>query len=103
MLPRPWTASASIAPQLDRIVESELGHLPKISGGAPPQVGQELNRLLEAAQLEADAMKDEFVSVEHLLLAMTKVDSKAKNILKLNAVGEKEVLQALQSIRGSAG
>ncbi len=88
--------------QLDRIVESELGRLPKISGGAPPQASQELNRLLEAAQGEADAMKDEFVSVEHLLLAMTKVDSKAKSVLKLNAVGDKEVLQALQSIRGSA-
>ena len=37
-----------------------------------------LTRVLEAAQREADAMKDEFVSTEHLLLALTKVDSKAK-------------------------
>ena len=46
-------------------------------------------------------MKDEFVSTEHLLLALAKVDSKAKNVLKLNAVGEKELLQALQAVRGS--
>ena len=57
--------------------------------------------MLEAAQREADAMKDEFVSTEHLLLAMTKVDSKANNVLKLNAITEKDVLQALQTVRGS--
>ena len=89
--------------QLDRIVQSELEHFPKVSGGAPPQVSQETSRVLEAAQHEADAMKDEFVSVEHLLLALTEVDSKAKSILKLNAVTKKELLQALQTVRGSAG
>ena len=47
-------------------------------------------------------MKDEFVSTEHLLLALTKVDSKAKNVLKLNAVTEKDILKALQAVRGSA-
>jgi ATP-dependent Clp protease ATP-binding subunit ClpB len=47
-------------------------------------------------------MKDEFVSTEHLLLALAKVDSKAKNILKLNAVTEKDLLKVLQAVRGSA-
>ena len=89
-------------PQLDQIVTSELGHFPKVSGGASPQVGQELSRVLEAAQREADAMKDEFVSTEHLMLALAKVDSKAGSVLKLCAVGETEILQALRSIRGSA-
>ena len=87
--------------QLDRIVQAELGHFAHVSGGAPPQLSQELNRVLEGAQREADAMKDEFVSTEHLLLALTKVDSKAKNVLKLNAVTEKEVLSVLQAVRGS--
>jgi ATP-dependent Clp protease ATP-binding subunit ClpB len=88
--------------QLDKIVEAELGHFAKVSGGAPPQPGSELNKVLEAAQHEAEAMKDEFVSTEHLLLALTKVDSKAKNVLKLNAVTDKEVLQVLREVRGSA-
>ncbi len=87
--------------QLESIVQAELAHFAKVSGGAPPQLNQELNRVLEGAQREADAMKDEFVSTEHLLLALTKVDSKAKNILKLNAVTDKEVLQVLQAVRGS--
>ena len=87
--------------QLGKIVEAELGHFAQVSGGAPPHGGQELNRVLEAAQREADAMKDEFVSTEHLLLALTKVDSKAKNVLKLNAVTEKDLLKVMQAVRGS--
>jgi len=88
--------------QLDKIVQAELGHFARVSGGAPPSASQELNRVLDAAQREADAMKDEYVSIEHLLLALAKVDSKAKNILKLNAITEKELMQVLQKVRGSA-
>jgi ATP-dependent Clp protease ATP-binding subunit ClpB len=88
--------------QLDQIVEAEIGHLPSVSGGAPPQLDGQTAKVLEAAQQEADSMKDDFVSVEHLLLALAKVDTKARGILKLNAVGEKEILQALQSVRGSS-
>ena len=76
--------------QLERIVDAELGHLPRVSGGAAPQASQELSAVLEAAQREAEAMKDEFVSTEHLLLALTKVDSKARSILKLNAITDAE-------------
>jgi ATP-dependent Clp protease ATP-binding subunit ClpB len=88
--------------QLDSIVQAELEHFVQVSGGAPPQGSRELNQALEAAQREADGMKDEFVSTEHLLLALAKVDSKAKNILKLNAVTEKDLLKVLQAVRGSA-
>src|SRR3990172_13381214 len=54
--------------QLDKIVQAELGHFAHVSGGAQPQLSREMNSVLEAAQREADAMKDEFVSTEHLLL-----------------------------------
>jgi ATP-dependent Clp protease ATP-binding subunit ClpB len=88
--------------QLDRIVQAELGHLPRSSGGSPPQPAGSLMQVFEAAHREAETMKDEFVSVEHLLLALTKVESKARGVLKLNAITDKEVLQALQAVRGSA-
>ena len=88
--------------QLDSVIQAELKHFAQVSGGSPPQGSRELNQVLEAAQREADAMKDEFVSTEHLLLALAKVDSKAKNILKLNAVTEKDLLKVLQAVRGSA-
>jgi ATP-dependent Clp protease ATP-binding subunit ClpB len=87
--------------QLDSIVRSELQRIPKVSGGSPPQPSSDLVRVLETAQREADAMKDEFVSTEHLLLALTRVDSKAKNVLKLHALTDKEILQAMQAVRGS--
>ncbi len=88
--------------QLQQIIESELNHFPKVSGGAPPQTGSELAKVFEAAQGEADTMKDDFVSTEHLLLGLAKVDSKAKKVLDLNAIAEKDILKALKDIRGSA-
>ncbi len=86
--------------QLDQIVEAELGHRPKVTGGAEPQVGKDLQRVLETSRAEADAMKDDFISTEHLLLALAKAESKAKKILALNAVNEKDLLAALQAVRG---
>ncbi len=88
--------------QLETIVDAELKHLPQASGGAMPQLGDSAVKVLEAAQKQADAMKDEFVSTEHLLLALAQVDTKAKNLLKLNAIDEQSVLKALQAVRGSA-
>ena len=87
---------------LERIAEAELLHLPKISGGAQPQPDQDLIKIFEAASTEADAMKDEFVSTDHLLLALVKTPSKAKNVLSLGAVDEKQFLSGLQALRGSA-
>jgi ATP-dependent Clp protease ATP-binding subunit ClpB len=87
---------------LERIVEAELSHLPKVSGGAQPQPDQELIKVFEAATAESHQMKDEFVSTDHLLLALAKVPSKAKNVLQLAAVGEKELLAGLQAVRGQS-
>jgi ATP-dependent Clp protease ATP-binding subunit ClpB len=87
---------------LERIVEAELSHLPKVSGGSQPQPDQELIRVFEAATAEADVMKDEFVSTDHLLLGLVKTPSKAKNLLQLAAIDEKQLLAALQGVRGSS-
>jgi len=88
--------------QLEKILDAELGHLPKVSGGAAPQLGDSAVKVLEAAQKLADSMKDEFVSTEHLLLSLAQVDTKAKNVLKLNAIDEAGVLKALQAVRGNS-
>ena len=50
-----------------------MTHFPKVSGGATPGVSSSLQKVLEAAQREADTMRDEYVSSEHLLLALAKV------------------------------
>src|SRR5436190_2176026 len=92
---------ANIA-QLDQIVDAELKHLPKSTGGSPPGVGSQLSKVLDAAQAEADSMKDDFVSTEHLLLALAGTPSKAQDVLQLNAITKDKVLGALRAVRGSA-
>lgn len=89
--------------QLKSMCQSELGRLPKVSGGRAPGVNPPLNTALEAAAKVADEMKDEFVSTEHLLLGIMRTSGcKAQNLLKLNGLNEKDILQSLQTVRGSA-
>jgi ATP-dependent Clp protease ATP-binding subunit ClpB len=88
--------------QLETIIAAELKHLPRSSGGSPPGVGSQLSKVLDAAQSEADGMKDDFVSTEHLLLALTGTPSKAQEILQLNAITKDKVLGSLRAVRGSA-
>ena len=88
--------------QLKDLIESELARLPKVTGGSNPQPNQGLMQALQAATRETDAMKDDFVSTEHLLLALTKTDCKAKSLLEVNGVRQDDILTALQSIRGSS-
>ncbi len=87
--------------QLDGMIRSEMERYPRVSGHASPNLGRELAEVLQAAQREADTMKDEFVSTEHLLLALAKVRSKAQSILQLNGVRENDVLAAMKELRGS--
>ncbi|MBX3425245.1 MAG: ATP-dependent chaperone ClpB [Pirellulales bacterium] len=88
--------------QLAAMIEAELKRLPKTSGGAPPQVSSDLQKVLEAAAATAAEMQDEFVSTEHLLLGLAKTKSKAADTLRLNALAEQDILKALRDIRGSA-
>jgi ATP-dependent Clp protease ATP-binding subunit ClpB len=87
--------------QLERQVEAELARLPKVSGGANRQPNAALREVLEQSAQIATNMKDEFVATEHLLLAIVKLKSTAKNLLTVNGVREQDVLTALQSVRGS--
>jgi ATP-dependent Clp protease ATP-binding subunit ClpB len=87
--------------QLQSMVDGEIGRLPKVSGtAAQAGVSPVLLKVLEAAQKQADAMQDAFVSTEHQLLALTQVDDQAKRLLELNGVDEQDTLTALQAVRG---
>ncbi len=88
--------------QLEQIVEADLKHLPKASGGSQPGASPALSKNLDAAQAEADGMKDEFVSTEHLLLALAGTKSKAQDVLNLNAITKDAILGSLRAVRGSA-
>ena len=88
--------------QLKGLVDSELGKLPSVSGGRQPGVSPALQKTFDAAAEAAESMKDEFISTEHLLLGLARVDSKAKNLLKLSGVTADDVLKAASELRGSA-
>ncbi|MGL4513639.1 MAG: ATP-dependent chaperone ClpB [Lacipirellulaceae bacterium] len=88
--------------QLQGIVAAELKRLPKASGGASAQPSRELMSVLEAAQAEAGGMRDDYTSSEHLLLALAKTATPARDTLKLNAIDPDGLLKALRQVRGSS-
>jgi ATP-dependent Clp protease ATP-binding subunit ClpB len=99
---------AKVAPGLLKAeVEKELGRIPRISGdtatGQGLYVTQRLNKLLVKAQDEAKRLRDEYVSVEHLALAM--FDEPATTgigkILKNLNIRRDEFLKALTEVRGN--
>ncbi len=84
------------------MVEVALGNLPKVSGGNGQlyQSG-EFGKVLSSAMKRAKDMHDEYVSVEHFILALVESDSKAGEILRQSGLSVDKVLQALQAIRGN--
>src|SRR4051794_16251667 len=85
--------------QVLRAAEEGLASLPRVTGGETT-IGADLGRVFEQAAEESAWMKDQFVSIEHLLLGLTKVKSKAQELLSALGVTEKALLQSLQKVRG---
>src|SRR5450631_4162530 len=83
-------------------IESRLWQLPKVTGAVQQQMSQASNKVLEGAFVEAEQFKDEYVSTEHILLAIATIrkDEAAELLAKYGASRE-AILQALTSVRGS--
>ena len=82
-------------------VENALSRRPKVSGGQA-YIGQYLNKALLGAEDEAKQMGDEYVSVEHLFLALLKEPSPAmKDIFREYGITRERFLQALSTVRGN--
>ncbi|RJQ61903.1 MAG: ATP-dependent chaperone ClpB [Desulfobacteraceae bacterium] len=76
--------------------------LPKVSGAQDVYISQRTNTILDASFSEASKMKDEYVSIEHILLAIVEEKSgRASGILKRFGVTREAVLKVLLEIRGS--
>jgi ATP-dependent Clp protease ATP-binding subunit ClpB len=88
-----------------RRVEQELERMPKVfqGGGGAEQiyVTARLNRLLAQAEDEAKQLKDDFVSIEHLLLAMTQDGGATGRMLKEFGLTREKLAAALKEIRGN--
>jgi ATP-dependent Clp protease ATP-binding subunit ClpB len=82
-------------------VQRDLEKLPRVTGDVEPRLTQRLIKLVDAAETEAKNLKDDYVSVEHLLLAMTDDSGAAGQTLKQFGVTRDRLLKALQEVRGS--
>jgi len=105
--PRLLSQTGADPDQLRKAVQAELAKRPRVSGpGVSPgqiRVTQRLALLLDAAQQEADRLKDDYVSVEHLLMALLSEGpgAAAARLLQQEGVTKDAFLQALTQIRGN--
>ena len=86
--------------RIKEMVDSELGRLPEGKSSNQLMPDPALGQIVLDAQNRADAMGDEYLSVEHLLLSLASVKSDAKEILQLNSVTTEQIESALKEIRG---
>ena len=88
--------------QFTNETEAAIGKLPKVSGGGQVYISADLNKVLISAEDEAKAMGDEYVSVEHLFLALVKQPNRAvKELFTLYNITRERFLQALSTVRGN--
>ena len=93
-------------PSFTAAVKAEVEKLPRVSGSGREQgkiyVAQDVDKCLNTAESVAASMKDEYVSVEHLLLALIDTANRAlKEIFRTYNVSRERVLQALTNVRGN--
>src|SRR5919198_555319 len=91
--------------RVKRRIDQELERLPKVTTPSGPSdqiyITGRLNRLLVQAEDEAKRLKDDYISVEHLLLAMTDDGGATGRLFKELGVTRERLMQALQEVRGS--
>jgi len=92
LLERAGVSVQALEPALVSVVE----RLPRVSGGGQPYLSAELQKALDEAEQEAEKLKDEYISTEHLLLALA-----GTKTLKDAGAGHDALLRALRQIRGS--
>jgi ATP-dependent Clp protease ATP-binding subunit ClpB len=102
VLPVLEKVDVSIQP-LTEALQAAIAKLPKVQGAsAQPGLSNTLNKILEAAFKEAENFKDDYVSTEHLLLALAKQKNEPVQLaLAAQGADYAAILKALQSVRGS--
>jgi ATP-dependent Clp protease ATP-binding subunit ClpB len=89
--------------QLAALIERDLNTRPRVSG-SNVQIGlsRAASEVLESAEREAKSMRDEYVSTEHILLALAKSHTPIGDLLSARGLNANAILQALMAVRGSA-
>jgi ATP-dependent Clp protease ATP-binding subunit ClpB len=87
---------------LSQDLEREINRLPKVQGFGQQHMGRALNQVLERSFDEAEKFKDEYVSTEHLFLAIAGEDrDPAGKLLQKHGASHEAILQALAGVRGN--
>ncbi len=86
------------AAQVEKVVDSEISHLPRVQGGST-YFSNTANNLLQRTVEYAQKLGDEFVSVEPMLMALLDVPSTASRILKDAGVNSRELRAAIDALR----
>jgi ATP-dependent Clp protease ATP-binding subunit ClpB len=88
--------------RLKDAVEREIARFPTQSGGAEPTLSRELSRVFDRAEQEAKRLGDQYVSTEHLLLALTdEKGTTARALLSAEEISADDLRTALEAVRGS--
>ena len=83
-------------------LEKELKRVPRVEGGAQVYISPRLKQILDTAFTEAERLKDEYVSTEHLLIGVSEIpEGPAYSILKRYGVNKNQIFTVLKDIRGS--
>ena len=101
-LAKPLLEKLGVAiPALEGRLRDAVAGFPCVRGAAQPHLSRELTKVLDAAEAEMTKLKDEFVSVEHFLLALLASNSTASKMLKESGVTRERLMSALASVRGN--
>ena len=105
-IPQLLTAMEFTVPSFEAAVRAEVDKLPKVSGSGREAgkvyVSQDVDKALQAAEREAQAMRDEYISVEHILLGLLACPNAAlKELFRTYNLDKEKVMRALAQVRGS--
>ena len=100
-----------VAPIVERIgvpsfellknVKNLIDSNPKISGTAQVYFSSEMQKILAKAENEMNALHDQFLSTEHLLLAMSESDGRTGDLLRKSGINHKAIIESLKTVRGN--
>ncbi len=99
---RPLLEKLGVIPKnIEEALRLDLERRSRAQGAASPGLGREITVALNAAESEMEKMKDEYLSAEHYLLALTNESVPAGRFLKTAGITREKLMQALQQVRGS--
>lgn len=101
-LARPLLEKLGVDPtSLEQQVEASLANRASVHGGSSPSLSADLRKTIDSAEAEMAKLKDEYLSAEHFLIALTHSNTPGAKLLKAAGVTPDKLMQALVAVRGN--